>query len=624
ATGEEAAELIRLEEERFLRNIDRGIELFEEAARRAEDEGREELRGEEVFELHATYGFPPDLTEIMAEERDLQIDWAGYESHWEEHQRKSKSDDEEATIEVGEWTTVRDREHSQFVGYDESTDSSHDPHGYRERSLETETAVVRYRETEEGYDLVLDKTPFYAESGGQVGDRGRLEADDGSVAFHITDTQETDAGVVHRAELQHGDPTEDNLARTFHASVDARHRRRAASNHTATHLLHYVLRDDISDSIFQSGSLVAPDRLRFDFSHDEPLTRDQLQGIEDRINRIIQRGVEVGVHPNVDREEAVEEMGAMAIFGEEYGDIVRVVEVTDEEVDLQSVELCGGTHVENTRDLNLFRITSESGVAAGIRRIEAVTGERAYEEFQDDRLTLEDVADVLKTDVENARDSAESLVEEKSDLERRADRLAQKLAALETSNLADSAEEVAGVPLVASTVDVETRDELRTYADRLRNELESGVGLLAAEVDHSAALVCLVTDDLVEEPGLNAGSIVSDAAQLVGGGGGGRPTMAQAGGPDANRLSKVIDAAPKLVAKALGEEPRRSQPESDDRDSDWIERVIDNIWTGVEDGARKRESLRKLLRMMEKIRTKEEVLDEIEVPPAAGEPEAEE
>jgi len=553
AMADETAELIRLEEERFFRNIDRGIQRFEEAADRTASEDRETLGGDEVFELHATYGFPPDLTEIMAEERGLEIDWEEYEQLWREHQETSRAKDvHEEAAGVGDWTTLRDGPDSTFVGYDTSTDPSDDPVGYADQSLSTSTVVTRYRELEDRtYHVVLEETPFYAESGGQVGDRGILEAEQRPLRFEITDTQEAPIGVLHVAELREGSVEPETMREPFRAEVDARHRRAAASNHTATHLLHYVLRDDISDAIFQSGSLVAPDRLRFDFSHDEPLDDSEVRHVEDRVNEMIRRGIDVRVHPDVDREHAVEEMGAMAIFGEEYDKRVRVVEVSDESVDLRSVELCGGTHVENTRDLNVFRITREAGVAAGIRRIEAVTGSEAYETFQRDRRRLGQVANTLKSDVENVVPSAESVVEEKSELERQVDQLSQRLAHSDASKLAEEAEDVSGLAFVAERVEVETRDQLLTYADRLRQELGTGAALLGAEVDGSAALVCLVTEDVVESREVRAGDLVAQAAEYVGGGGGGRPTLAQAGGPDVDGLGAALDHFRVLLEESL-------------------------------------------------------------------------
>jgi alanyl-tRNA synthetase len=553
AMGDEAAQLIRLEEERFFRNIDRGLDLFEEAAESAEQEGRDALTGREVFELHATYGFPPDLTEIMAEERDLGIAWSEYEELWEQHQEASKGKDVyDETAGVGDWETLHDREGSQFVGYDEDTAEGCDPRGFQDQSLRAETVITRYYRDDDGdYQILLDETPFYAESGGQVGDTGTISTKDGTVVFEVEDTQETPIGIVHFAELLEGEPSRNNLEKNVVAQVDSDHRRRAASNHTATHLLHYALRNLVSDSIFQSGSLVAPDRLRFDFSHEKPVSPEQLEEIERWVNEVIQKGVEITVHPNVERDHAVEDMGAMAIFGEKYGDRVRVIEIEDDDIDFESVELCGGTHVENTRDINVFRITRESSVAAGIRRIEAVTGREAYESFRQDSERLSETADILKTDPANLIDTARSKVDQIDELERQVDKLSQKLAHARSGALVDEAVDVDGVSVVAAQVDVATRDQLLTFADRLREQLDSGAALLGAEIDGSAALVALVTDDLVDSRGLKAGDLVGASAEHVGGGGGGRPTLAQAGGPDADGISAAIEAFEDLVRETL-------------------------------------------------------------------------
>ncbi len=418
AMGKEAAELIRLEEERFFRNIDRGIELFEQAAERAAAEDRDELTGDEVFQLHATFGFPPDLTEIMAEERGLSIDWQGYERLWEKHQETSRGKDVHAEAAgVGDWVTVYDERDSDFVGYD---------------TLETTASITRFRPLEDNrYQLLLTQTPFYAESGGQVGDKGVIRATDDSLVFRVVDTQKAPIGIVHTAVLDKGIVDADTtLKAEFVATVDDELRRQTVANHTATHLLHAALRDIVSDSIFQSGSLVAPDRLRFDFSHGEPLSAEQLRRVEDRVNRLIREAHPVNVHTEVSRDRAVNQMGAMAIFGEKYGETVRVIEVPGE-----SVELCGGTHVQNTSDINIFRITSESGVAAGIRRIEAVTEQAAFDSFRHDADLLHEVATTLKTDTHDILRRAQALIEERAELERQVDRLSQKLAQTESSEL---------------------------------------------------------------------------------------------------------------------------------------------------------------------------------------------
>jgi alanyl-tRNA synthetase len=535
ATGSEAGELIRLEEERFFRNIDRGIELFETAARSAEEEGRGGLSGDEVFQLHATFGFPPDLTEIMAEERGLTIDWTGYERLWREHQETSRGKDVHSEAAgVGDWITVHEGSANQFVGYDR---------------LETTAFIRRYRPYGDGrYDLLLSETPFYAESGGQVGDRGQIRSENGAVVFEVLDTQKTPIGIVHKTRLLVGSLASEAMKDQFHALVDRRHREQTACNHTATHLLHAALRDEVSDAIFQAGSLVAPDKLRFDFSHGKPVTQEELQRIEARVNRLIHQRLPVVCHHDIAREKAVDEMGAMAIFGEKYGDTVRVVQIPGE-----SVELCGGIHVSNTADISLFRITSESGVAAGIRRVEAVTEHGAYASFLEDRKKLEEVSRVLKSDVNHLIDRARALVDERSELERQVDRLTQKLAHSGSAELLEKALDVSGIKVIANQLKVDTRDQLLAFADGLREKLgetEAAV-LIGAIVEDKAALVCVITDAAAKNRGLKAGQLINTVATYVDGRGGGRPTLAQAGGANPAGLDQAIGAFATAVAQAL-------------------------------------------------------------------------
>ncbi|MFU8804257.1 MAG: DHHA1 domain-containing protein, partial [Bradymonadaceae bacterium] len=334
----------------------------------------------------------------------------------------------------------------------------------------------------------------------------------------------------------------------FEAVVDRRHREQTAANHTATHLLHAALRDEVADSIFQAGSLVAPDKLRFDFSYGQPLSDDQVQRIEARVNRLIRERLPVVCHTNVARERAVDEMGAMAIFGEKYGDTVRVVQVPGE-----SVELCGGIHVGNTGDISLFRVTSESGVAAGIRRIEAVSEQGAYATFLEDRQRLKEVSRVLKSDTTNIIDRAKALVEERTELERQVDSLSQKLAHSGSSKLAENAVDIQGIKVIADLVKVDTRDQLLAYADGLREKLgeSEGAVLLGAEIDEKAALVCVVTDAAVKGRGLKAGRLINVVSSHVEGRGGGRPTLAQAGGTNPAGLSQAVAAFQAAVEEAL-------------------------------------------------------------------------
>lgn len=536
AVGKEAAELMRLEEERFFRNIDRGIELFESAANAAVNEGRNELSGQEVFQLHATFGFPPDLTEIMAQEKGLTIDWQAYEQLWKTHQETSRGKDVHAdTAGVGDWVTLLDEDDSTFVGYDK---------------LVASASITRYRDLGEGrYQVLLTQTPFYAESGGQVSDHGMLHGEDIAVALKVIDVQKAPIGIIHTVEAVAKEVGEAPLNAKFVAEVDAERRRLTIANHTATHLLHAALRDIVSESIFQSGSLVAPDRLRFDFSHSEPVSAAQLRQIEDRVNRLIRESHPVTIHPGVSRERAIDEMGAMAIFGEKYGSLVRVVEIAGE-----SVELCGGTHVANTSDINLFRIVSESGVAAGIRRIEALTADEALASYRAEAEQLRKVAGVLKTDTHNLIGRAESLMAEKSDLQRQVDQLGQKLASSASGDLVSDAADIDGVNVIAAKISVEKRDQMLAYADKLREKIKGeGVVLLAGELDEKATLVCVVTKEAFKNRGVKAGDLVNAAAQYVDGRGGGRPTLAQAGGAKVEGLQAAVDNFEQIVRDALGE-----------------------------------------------------------------------
>ena len=535
--GQQARELIKLEEERFFRNLDRGIELFEDVAEAAEDEGRDHLTGEEVFELHATYGFPPDLTAIMAEERGLGIDQEGYDERWTEHQETSRAKDvHEGAVGVGDWDTIHEGSADTFTGYESLTEK-------------TRIQKIRHLDGDE-YQLLLEKTPFYAESGGQVGDRGTIEAADGDLSFEVTDTQKSPIGIVHSATRTAGEVSDDALSGEFTATVDERHRQKTASNHTATHLLHAALQKEISDSIFQAGSLVAPDRLRFDFQYGEAVKDDQIRKLEERVNAHIRERRPVRIVNDVDRDTAVDEMGAMAIFGEKYGDKVRVVEIPGE-----SVELCGGIHVENTGDIGIFRITSESSVGSGIRRIEAVTEEEAFQAFNRDRELLEEVAETAKTDVHNLKDRVQALLEEKKELERQVDSLSQKLAHRGASEMLDDAPNVDGVTVIAQKVDVTDRDQMLAYADKLRDQAgddETAV-LLGAELDGKAALACLLTDAAFKNRGLKAGDLINAVATHVDGRGGGRPTLAQAGGSKPDGLPQAIDAFEEAVRDALSQ-----------------------------------------------------------------------
>ena len=528
--GDRAGELIRVEEERFFRTIDRGIELFDDVADRLESDSATEIPGDVVFKLHATFGFPPDLTQVMADERGLTLDWDGYQAEWAEHQEASRGKDVYADT-GGQWVTVSEGPHSEFVGYDRDSAS---------------TEVRKFRALNDGqFDVILSRTPFYGEAGGQVGDEGVILGAEFRLAVH--DTQRGPMGWLHTCTVEQGVFDENTASGPINARIDSARRRLIQSNHTATHLLHEALHEIVSPEAFQAGSLVAPDRLRFDFSHGSPVDQAQLDAIEARVNRFIAEGHPVVTHDNVDRDTAVGEMGATAIFGEKYGDKVRVVQIADS----PSVELCGGAHVANTREIGLFRITSESGVAAGIRRIEALSNAGALEAYNRDRALVAELAGALKTSPAHLVDRIASLTEERAELERRVDQLAQKLAAQDSGRIVDDAEDVDGLKVIAKRIDVQTRDEMLNYADSLREKLGEGVVLLAAAIDDKPALLCLVTDGAFKNRGLKAGDLINEAAAHVDGRGGGRPTLAQAGGSNLDGIAAAVDGFSAIVRAAL-------------------------------------------------------------------------
>lgn len=528
----EAKTVIRTEEERFFRTIDRGIALFDEVAESATRSGTGTIDGESVFKLYDTFGFPPDLTQIMAEERGLAIDQAGYEAAMERQRERSRAADERYA-DAGEWVILQDGVADRFVGYDR---------------LDGVSDVLRYRVNPEtsGVEICLRETPFYAESGGQVGDRGTIESADGSLALEVTATVKTTAGITHVARIVRGELKPSALREPVSARVDSRTRFLSACNHTATHLLHAGLHKFVSESAFQAGSLVSPDRLRFDFSHNAPLTDDQLGAIEQYVNEAIRADHAVRILQNVPLAQA-EAMGAMMIFEEKYGESVRVVDITG----AGSIELCGGTHVSRTGEIAYFRVVSEGGVAAGIRRIEAVTNARAFAQADSEHGLLRSAADLLKSTPAQVAERVGKLVEQVGELEKRVAELTRLKARIAADELAAQASDVGGVRVLSSRVAADSRDELLTIADFVRTRLgDLGVALLAAELDGKPALCVLATDAAVQR-GLKAGDLVNASAALVGGKGGGKPTLAQAGGTDVAGLPAALAAFTQNVAARL-------------------------------------------------------------------------
>ncbi|HEX5409777.1 MAG TPA: alanine--tRNA ligase [Gemmatimonadaceae bacterium] len=528
---------VRAEEERFLVTIDAGMQRFEQLAPAATTQGSTALRGtiagEDAFRLYDTYGFPIDLTELMARERGYTVDIAGFEQALDAQRRQSREERRARDITVAadsladpaSWERAAGSPapaESRFVGYD---------------VVEIETQAVAVRRLVEGrVAVVLRETPFYAESGGQISDVGEVVGDGWRVAVdEVRKVSGANAAVgALRGEFRFGRA----LAR-----VPSDRRRDTERNHTATHLLHAALRDVLGEHVHQAGSLVTPDRLRFDFTHHGPVKPDQLAAIEEWVNRGIwlDEDLVFEERPYADAVAA----GAMALFGEKYGDVVRVVTIPG-----LSMELCGGTHARNTGQIALCKIVSESGVAAGVRRIEALTGPRAYAYVRDTEQRLVRVAELVRAPADGVERRVESLLEERRTLQRRLDE-ALRGGGDQLAPLVARAERANGARIVTGVVSAGDVKELQAMGDALREQLGSGVAVIGSSFhDGRTTLLGVVTDDL-RARGVRADQLIRDIAAVAGGKGGGKAHMAQAGVPDAARLPAAIAQAPDIVRAAL-------------------------------------------------------------------------
>ena len=514
--------VIKSEEEGFGKTLDRGIEIFEQVSQK----GR--ISGADAFRLYDTYGFPIDLTQLMASEKGMAVDLEGFKREMTAQQTRSREAGRSvfaAQNRVDEGFLPE--RHSEFVGYE---------------TLSSQSRVVAWRPAEDGLvDLYLDVTPFYAESGGQVGDRGQIRNDD--VAVQIEGTFWVGDAVVHRGRLTEGDVEALSQARVA-AEVDGERRLDTARNHTATHLVHGALRRVLGDHVHQAGSLVAPDRLRFDFTHFTGVEAGQLEDIEAMVNEVIREDLAVDV-AYAELEKA-RSMGAMMLFSEKYEDVVRTVRVGD-----FCLELCGGTHMQSTGRIGAFSLTAEMGTAAGVRRIEAVTGRGTEQLRRRDRTTLAELASMLNVQVSDLPSRVSQMLANSRELERELQTLRQQTARSSMDDLVKNAITVADFMVAAAEVQPADMDAFRSMADRLRDALGRGVGVLGADLNGKASLIAVVTDDLVRR-GIQAGGIVKEVAKVVGGSGGGRPHMAQAGGRDPAKLGEALALVPEIVRAQLG------------------------------------------------------------------------
>jgi alanyl-tRNA synthetase len=530
-TGAFVSKVIQNEEERFSETLDSGLKILREELEWLGKEEKKVLSGEVAFRLYDTFGFPLDLTAEILQEKGMSFDEEGFKAQMEEQRQKSK----QAGLGIGEGKTkeVYRRLASEgiktaFIGYEEIQSES------RILKLLKGDEIVPFATEGDEIELVTEKTPFYGEAGGQVGDRGVIFQEEFSLEVENT-IKPIEELIIHQAKVKRGRVKEGEVTVL---QVDEEHRRAIALNHTATHLLQAVLREVLGNHIHQAGSLVSPERLRFDFTHFAAMKREELEGVEALVNQKIRENLKVETKIMA-MEEALQ-TGAMALFGEKYGEKVRVVMVSD-----FSMELCGGTHTLRTGDIGLLKIVSESGVAAGVRRIEAFTGEGAYRFVKEEERELWEIASSLKSVPGELSSKIERLLERQRELEKELSSYQDKSSHQEILNLLSLIKEIRGVKVLSAKVDGKDMKRMREFIDQLKVKIGSGIILLGGQSQNKVSLIMGVTSDLT--PRFNANEMIKKIALHIGGTGGGRPDFAQAGGTDSKKLDEALKAIEDLI-----------------------------------------------------------------------------
>ncbi len=517
---EHISKIIYEEETAFLKTLGKGLKMIEKMIKDLRREHKNILPGKIGFELYDTFGFPVDLTQLILKENDMHLDFTGFENEMKNQKERSRED---ASVESGDWTIVRDIEGTEFTGYEKTSD---------------EILITRYRKVkfkgEESFQLVFNKTPFYAESGGQVGDTGQLIY--GKEKILISDTIKENNLIIHIAPEMVSDP----LA-VYHAVVDLEKRRMTANNHTATHLIHFALRSVLGKHVEQKGSLVTPDRLRFDFSHFSKVTREELMKVEEMVNRMVRENNNLKVTDGISMKQA-RSMGAMALFGEKYGETVRVVEFG------KSVELCGGTHVSNTGNIGIVKIVSEGAIAAGVRRIEAVTALKAEEYINKKLSAVDEIATLLRS-TGDVKESVEKLIAENSVLKKTIEKFQLQSASAKVKELEEKAVLINDIRFLSGQFESGSSDLLKTIAYQIRSSSDNSVLVLGAVIGEKANILVMVSDQLVKEKNINAVSIIKEIAGEISGGGGGQPFLATAGGKNPAGIPAALKKAEEYIRK---------------------------------------------------------------------------
>ena len=512
------AKVVMEEENSFLRTLEMGLKRL---AQIEQEQSKDKvIPGSFVFELYDTFGFPADLTRLIAEEKGYAIDEIGFEKEMQQQKERSRK---AATVETGDWVNLSDIADVEFVGYD---------------TPETDARIIKYRKVkqrnQENYQVVLDKTPFYAESGGQIGDTGFLEVNGEQVK--VLDTKKENELIVHYVEQLPA-----KLDEPVRARINEHDRISTANNHSATHLLHGALKQFLGEHVNQKGSYVGPDYLRFDFSHFEKVKDEQLQEIEDIVNEKIRANIPKNELRNIPIAEAME-LGATALFGEKYGDYVRVIEFDKD----FSIELCGGTHVSSTGQIGLFKITSESAVAAGVRRIEAITGKAALDFLNGKLHELNQIGEITKNNKDVVK-GVYNLIEENNKLRRELDKLAGFQVNQLKEQLKNEAGRVGDIQFIGKVVEIASAEAMKNLVFDLKREMENLYLVLGTVINDKPLLTIAISENLVKEKNLNAGSIIREVAKEIKGGGGGQPFYATAGGNDVSGLDKAILKAKEYI-----------------------------------------------------------------------------
>jgi alanyl-tRNA synthetase len=517
---EQIAKIIFEEESAFLKTLGKGLKMIEKMINDLRKEKKNILSGKIAFEMYDTFGFPVDLTQLILKENDMHLDLKGFEDEMKNQKDRSRED---ASTEAVDWIVVMETEGTEFTGYEKSED---------------EVRITKYRTVKikgkQSCQLVFNKTPFYAESGGQVGDNGIITSGNEKVA--IIDTVKENNLIIHIAKKLPSDPTV-----VFRASVDIEKRLLTANNHTATHLIHFALRSVLGNHVEQKGSLVTPDRLRFDFSHFIKLSREELSKVELLVNNMVREDHKSKITAGVSMEKA-KSMGAMALFGEKYGETVRVVEFG------KSIELCGGIHVESTGRMGIVKIVSEGAIAAGVRRIEAVTAAKAEEYINEKLNTLDEVASLLKS-TGNISESVERLLSENNSLKKSVEKFQAQSVTIMLKELIDKAIIINGIKYISGQIETDSAEVLKNIAYQVRSSSENTVLVIGSESGGKASILVMISDNLVKEKNLNAVAVIKEIAGDINGGGGGQPFLATAGGKNPAGIRSALKKAEEYIRK---------------------------------------------------------------------------